>query len=190
MTFLSGLDKETMDELQGSLAELRNRLAQTLSRDIQGGERVYAFFADMRYKGQRHPTRVQITTTETAATIRRKFIDAYQRRYGRADEEGAVEFTALRATAVTMTDRPMLKGLHRAGTVEPAAPAYRPVYFPASGSYLQTPVYIRYTLPLGTEIHGPAIVEENGATTVIDPADILRVGALGELQISIAGTST
>jgi N-methylhydantoinase A len=44
----------------------------------------------------------------------------------------------------------------------------RPVYFPPDG-FCATPVYDRYTLPVGARLVGPAIVEERECTVVVTP---------------------
>jgi N-methylhydantoinase A len=57
------------------------------------------------------------------------------------------------------------------------------VYFPAPIGRVKTPVWQRANLGRGQEIHGPAVIEEYSATTVLLPGDIARVGELGELVI-------
>jgi N-methylhydantoinase A len=63
----------------------------------------------------------------------------------------------------------------------------RSVYFKEAGRRMETPIYLREELAIGTRIAGPLIVEEYGSSTVAGPADELTVGALGELQIRIGG---
>ena len=190
VTFLVDLDAEGVAALHRALGELQARLSEALARDFGAAERRHVFHADMRYKGQRHPTRIQIADGDDAARIRRKFLDAYRLRYGRADEEGAVEFTGLRATAVAVTARPALARLHRAGTAGGAAPTgYRDVYFPDAGRRLRTPLYLRYGLEIGARLDGPAIIEEHGATTAIGPNDRLEVGRFGELSIEVGAAA-
>ncbi len=55
----------------------------------------------------------------------------------------------------------------------------REVYF--EGAYRETPIYDRARLPLDVEIEGPAIVEEEGSTTVLPPGWRGRVLGLGDL---------
>ena len=51
----------------------------------------------------------------------------------------------------------------------------RPVYFIEAGAHLKTDVYDRLRLTPGTEIPGPAIIEESDTTIVIPPNAMARV---------------
>ncbi|MCW5770355.1 MAG: hydantoinase/oxoprolinase family protein [Rhodospirillaceae bacterium] len=189
-TFLADLGSATIDLLGRATADLKARLSETLVRDFGDAERSFVFHADMRYKGQRHPTRIQVVPGDDDAALRRKFLEAYRLRYGRADDEGTIEFTGLRATAIAVAERPALDRLHRAGTAGSTAPTgYRNVFFADAGRRLQTPIYLRYGLPIGSRIEGPAVVEEHGATTVIGPGDCLEVGIFGEMNIQVRPTA-
>lgn len=63
---------------------------------------------------------------------------------------------------------------------------HRPAYFPEAGGFVSTPVYDRYALGVGSEITGPAIVEERESTTVLGPREHLQVDQLGNLRVSLA----
>jgi 5-oxoprolinase (ATP-hydrolysing)/N-methylhydantoinase A len=62
----------------------------------------------------------------------------------------------------------------------------RPAYFPEAEGFVPTPVYDRYALGVGSEITGPAIVEERESTTVLGPRERLQVDKLGNLRVSLA----
>ena len=53
------------------------------------------------------------------------------------------------------------------------------------GRWHDTPVYRREQLAVGTELEGPAIVEQLDTTTVIEPGDHVRVDRLGNLEITV-----
>jgi N-methylhydantoinase A len=55
------------------------------------------------------------------------------------------------------------------------------VYF--DGATRDTPVYDRASLMPGAKLHGPAVVEEFGSTTVVFPAHSLEVDSYGVLII-------
>ena len=65
----------------------------------------------------------------------------------------------------------------------------REAYFPEAGDYVATLVYDRYSLPEGTRIEGPAIVEEKESTVVASPGDVLIVDDLGNLRIKVGEKS-
>jgi N-methylhydantoinase A len=58
------------------------------------------------------------------------------------------------------------------------------VYF--DGGFRDTPIHDRATLSPGVVLHGPAIVEEFGSTTVVFPGQELAVDPHGVLLVRIA----
>jgi N-methylhydantoinase A len=82
-----------------------------------------------------------------------------------------------------------------AASLDQARSGSRPVWF--DGGWRDTSVWSRLRLPAGAVIEGPAILEQPDATTVIEPALIGRVDALGNVIVrratwavpAIAGTS-
>ena len=55
----------------------------------------------------------------------------------------------------------------------------RPALF--SGSFVETPIYLRDDVPEGFSIRGPVIFEEFGSTTVVQPGWVAHVDNLGNL---------
>ena len=51
------------------------------------------------------------------------------------------------------------------------------------------PAYARAALPPGTTLEGPALVDEPGTTTVVEPGDRLHVDPYGNLCLAIAPPS-
>lgn len=52
-----------------------------------------------------------------------------------------------------------------------------------------TPIYWRDHLPIDAEITGPAIIEQMDTTTVIEPSDVAKGDAEGNIIITIGGAS-
>ena len=50
-------------------------------------------------------------------------------------------------------------------------------------AWRETPVYWRDRLPLAFEIEGPAIVEQMDTTILIEPGDVARGDAMGNIVI-------
>jgi len=61
----------------------------------------------------------------------------------------------------------------------------RSVYFNELGSYVETPVYDHYKLPLDQPIKGPAIIEQRESTAVVGPSGTAHVDGHGNLVINI-----
>jgi N-methylhydantoinase A/oxoprolinase/acetone carboxylase beta subunit len=62
----------------------------------------------------------------------------------------------------------------------------RQVYFPAGG-FRATPVYDRYTLPVGARLPGPAIIEERECTVVVAPGFIAEVDDFANVILQRGG---
>ena len=60
----------------------------------------------------------------------------------------------------------------------------RPVFFGEADEFVDCPIYDRYLLSAGTEVPGPAIVEEYDSTTVIHPEYYAAVDQYGTLLIA------
>ena len=69
----------------------------------------------------------------------------------------------------------MRQAAHADGSARQALKGTRRAWFAETGAYVDTPVYDRYALTPGTELSGPAIVEERESTAVIGPGASCRV---------------
>ena len=141
--------------------------------------------ADMQFAGQTHVLTVPIARTDferedLAATFERAYLD----RFGVELREMRALVMSLR-TAVIGRRRPIaLDGLAEAA-VAAGPPARRRVWF--DDGWHDTPIHRREHLPPGTTLTGPAVVEQLDSTTVIEPGDLMRVDALGNLEITVKG---
>jgi len=143
--------------------------------------------ADMQFIGQTHVLTVPIAGTDFGRDdLRLAFEKAYWERFEVELKQMRAQVVNLR-TAVIGRRRPVsLEGLmtREVGRVSlPATPPRRRVWF--EGGWVDTPVYRREQLAAGTELTGPAIVEQLDTTTVIEPGDGVRVDALGNLEITV-----
>jgi N-methylhydantoinase A len=86
-------------------------------------------------------------------------------------------------SAFGLIDRPRIPALATSGAAP--KPGNRPVYF--DGELRDTPVFARGSLPAGFTLHGPAVVEEFGSTTVVFPGQELIVDPHGILIIRAGG---
>jgi N-methylhydantoinase A len=184
-SFLLDLDDAAMPILREQVGELSEAVASVLARDFAGTEVSHHCHVEMRYKGQRHPIRVDINGTEAQDALRALFLKAYRTRYGRADEAGAIELTSVHVVGFAHTEQPDLTRLHRAGMdLAQAVSGTRQIWF--GNEAFSAPIYVRDRLRIGSEIEGPAVIEEFGSTTIIGPGDRLRVGELGEFDIALS----
>ena len=130
---------------------------------------------DMRYVGQAYELSVP-----ARADFVRSFHRAHEKRYGYADTKRPVEIVNVRARAIGLTPKPALPRIPSGGADASAAVMQeRDVFFSARAT--KTKIYDRAKLRAGNRFHGPAIVAEYSATTVVLPGWTVRVDVHGNL---------
>lgn len=153
---------------------------------------------DLRYDGQSYDLSVPVpelsgTGPEFDATaldadvldaVAERFHDRHRRRYGHASPAEPLELVTLRLRARGLVEPPTLDPPRTDGSVEAAVRTERPVTF--DGRTRETRVYDRSALPTGGSFEGPAIVEGPESTTVVRPADRVRVDDEGNLRVEVA----
>ena len=145
---------------------------------------------DMHYQGQTHTVAVPLpitlqgdSTGLSAAIIRAAFDRAYAKAFSRLLTGIPVRIVNLRVAAIGRRPRFDLAAFAPDGkaSIDNARRGIRPVWF--DGAWLETTIWDRLALPIGAVIHGPAILEQADATTVLDPGLVARVDAFGNLIV-------
>jgi N-methylhydantoinase A len=104
--------------------------------------------------------------------------------YGHSRPTHAVEFVNIRTVHSAPLPPPHLAPGLASGSLEAAEHGSRPAYFDEYQAYCDTPVYARHCLPMGAQLHGPAIIEQPDTTTVVYPGQYCRVDSAGNLLIT------
>jgi N-methylhydantoinase A len=177
------IDRTDIAALQGVLKQQRAQGEAHLKRSEAPHDSVRAMhFADMAYVGQIHALRVPIEADWDGAHLTQAFLDAYRRDFGNTLGDIPVVVVNVRTTVLGV------RGAHTAkavATLKPATPKpfkRRPVYF---GGWTDAAIYRRCDLAPGMSFAGPAIVEQDDATTVVEPGMVTRVDANGNLLVSL-----
>ena len=137
--------------------------------------------AGMRYVGQSWELHVELPEGDAeVAAMEAAFADVHDRRFGHRSE-GAVEIVTYRVVALGRVDKPALPRWTASGSVADATTGTRDVWF--DDGFRPTPIIDRAALTAGQSLTGPAILEENGSTTVVPPAWSLLVLEHGELLL-------
>ena len=156
------------------------------STEVEGAEIKIQRNLRMRYRGQKHTFTVPIgDIIENELSLRSQFETYYQNRFGHFDVSAPVEIVGIHLSAYAITKKPNLERLVRVENNIEKSGTIREVYFGKSGGWLSAEVYNRDSLPQGFSASGPAIIEEYGATTVVEPGDRFEIGRLGEIQVVI-----
>jgi N-methylhydantoinase A len=190
--FYRSLDRVDADELVREFEAMQAQGSAALAADGVPGERMQLeCSAEMRYEGQEYTINVPLSLQAFDAGGRRfedlleRFHDAYMTRYGHANHEAPVEFVTQRLVALGDLGQKPPQETHVQGEGN-AATGERPVCF--DGEIVQAKIIMRSSLAPGAVFSGPAIVEEETATTVVPPGCRGEMGASGALSIWV-GTS-
>ncbi|MGF9757493.1 hydantoinase/oxoprolinase family protein [Microvirga sp. 0TCS3.31] len=188
---LDQLDDAALDRRMVEEAETSRAVVEEAGLSV---ERIDIMFElDMHYVGQTHtvsvplPVSVQTGTTGTNASIvREAFERAYQASFSRLLPGVPAKIVNLRTAAVGRRPHFDLSALapEAFASMEKARLGSRPVWF--DGGWHDTAIYARLDLPVGAVVHGPAILEQPDATTVIDPDLIARVDDFGNIIVERA----
>ena len=164
-------------DLEGAFAELETRGRSEFAADQLSGVAIRSL--DLRYRGQGYELNVPMGPDVLDA-----FHNLHRLRYGFAKEGHEVEVVNVRVRMVAAsepfepTQHPLIPG-----DGQQALTGYRPVRF--EGGARHTPVYNRQALVAGDVLHGPAVITEYSAATILPPGDVLRVDTLENLIIEV-----
>jgi N-methylhydantoinase A len=167
--------RETLDRLDEECAQLmaEERLeAATTSR---------SYYADVCYVGQAHHIEVPLQL-DAASPLERLYEDycaAHERQYGHHTRAPA-KIVNLRS--VHRADRRMAMQKPRAGVGGTASKSERQIL--VTDGRVTARVYDRDALEAGARIDGPAIVEQNDTTTLVEPGWRAEVGPEGILILT------
>jgi N-methylhydantoinase A len=186
-TPLDALDMGRLAEVLEGQAKAGERLIRAEPLAIQNMRRVFS--VDMQFIGQTHLLKVPMPTPRmTRRALREAFEAAYFARF-------RVDLATIRAGVVNANTSvigrrraPDLSRLidpaGRRATVAEARTGARAVVF--AGRAVETPVFWRDHLPLDFTLTGPAIIEQMDTTILIEPGDVARGDALGNIIVKIA----
>ena len=137
----------------------------------------------MRYVGQVHECTVEIGNFEINEKTIEKVKEAFHRRheelYTYAERHNAVEAVNIESTLFGRVEKPKAPKLGRGATIAKALKGHRKAIFAANGRPQRTPVYDGARLGAGAALQGPAIVEEETTTIVVDPGSTIKLDASG-----------
>jgi N-methylhydantoinase A len=172
--------EETWPRISAAFAAMTERGRAWLDGEgVPADRRRFDRVIDARYKGQNHEVQVKISArTLSLPAFLDGFAAAHRREYGYVADR-PVEVVNCRLKAVGLIDRPAPTFAGSRGKATPKAT--RQVHFDTG--WLETPVFDRASLPVATHLHGPAVIDEMSATTLIPPGWSVGVDAAGNLLL-------
>jgi N-methylhydantoinase A len=182
LSLLEDIETETVSQrFQQMSAEAHAILASenvaTIDRDVR-------FFLGLRYEGQAHEIDLQVDPNLiNKAAVYDAFTKRYLEMWSHSPEGRPVQLVTLRVIAVGRAPKLPLRRVTRGTqTLVQSKIGERNVYF--SGKSREAAVYKRTLLPIETAIRGPAIIEEDGSTTVVFPEWNAQVDGFGNIILS------
>lgn len=180
------LKHHMQDHTDRGLALLEAARSRFEARDLM-------FELDMAYVGQTHTVPVAIPfqwdgdriVPPSLSEIADAFDKTYQDTYGRLLDNGLRRVLNLRSAVIGRRPKFSLETLapDQHGRAEPKS--RRKVHF--DGAWHETAIYDRLSLPIGTVIDGPAILEQADTTVLIEPELTARVDRFGNTIIERKG---
>ena len=143
---------------------------------------------EMRYLGQIHECTVNIDTfninSETIGKVKEAFHKRHEELYTYSELQSPIELVNIESTLYGRIDRPSLTEIESDTQLKDALKSYRNLIFSNSGELIKTPVYNGDLLSEGHQIDGPAVVEEDTSTLVIEPGWLLELHKSGTYIIN------
>lgn len=163
-------------------AQRATGLAQLSTAGIDASQVTVSHLARMCYRGQIHTLRVPFEKDVDADALRTAFALVYRNEFG--NTLGDIEPLVVSLETILTASPRAQASLKEDRSAASAATALRTrqVYF---GEWTDTPVFERSALLPGMTFRGPAIVEQDDATTVIEPAMTVRVDGLRNLIVEV-----
>jgi N-methylhydantoinase A len=148
---------------------IAERAVAELRQEGFAGEPMLRRAITMRYFGQNYEHEVEmpegVLDADLLAETFTRFEELHEERYGYAIEGEVIELLSFKVTAIGQ--RPPIE-LGGANGAAPPAPSERDVYFRGRG-FVTSTVLHRSALEIGQPLDGPCIVEEEGATLLVEP---------------------
>ncbi|MBT7136738.1 MAG: hydantoinase/oxoprolinase family protein, partial [Rhodospirillaceae bacterium] len=188
-SYISRADLVSLEAVSDIFDSMKTLSEQALNEDaIADEQREYLRTADMRYVGQAYEVNVPVpdgpVNKELIAAIVLRFHDEHQRQFAHSSMSDPVELVNLRMIAMGRVEALELSK-NETASGDSAPVSHREVYFEESDGFVSCPIYERYALKTGTEINGPAILEQLDCTTVVHPGQGVCVDEWGNLIISV-----
>ncbi|WP_337860646.1 hydantoinase/oxoprolinase family protein [Ferroplasma sp.] len=149
-----------------------NELEQRLQYQVKDPE--FIRYADCRYVGQGSELTIPVTTPDKDEIIK-DFTKTHDKTFGFTLER-PVEILTIRVFAVKKRIKPDINNIENKNV----QPYKRKIYI--NGKWEDVDVYSRNSLPLGKEINGPAVIEEDGSSTFVPPKWKVFRGKNNELR--------
>lgn len=189
-TYRTMLSDVSLERVKGIYEEMFEEAEKLIPEE--GYKRKYLKSVDMRYFGQAYELTVPFGESFDEYDIprlQRTFLDLYSERYGYARDD-PVECVSWRLVAYGQVPKVNLTTDENQHQYLVNPKGERQAYFPEIGGFVSCKVYDRYRLTPGTQIGGPAIIEEKESTCVVSPTQKVSVDKYQNLIVEDVPSTT
>jgi len=179
-------------ELNREFSTLQKQAVRDFQQEAWQGKVNHQRSVDLRYRSQGYELNLPLT-----GNLLKDFHEEHQRRYGYAHSTRELELVTLRlratvksttahlGTIAVKTDHVGTGTLAPRGRAKLGSPSTPKASVQFHDKKLATAIYSRDALTTGRTYHGPAIITEYSATTVIPPGKHFRVDPAANLIVTI-----
>lgn len=182
-TLRSRLDGD-VSGIHQAIEQLSQGARVWLETEAEGAEesRILLSF-DMRYVGQNYELPVEVLEQPSdVKALKDAFLAEHMRAYGHADPDAPIEIVNIRAKGVAR----LVQGVSDlAGPAELGSPVELTQVWFEEKAPVETPIYDRTALPIGTRLDGPAIITQLDSTTLVPPDATVTVDAALNLLMEL-----
>jgi N-methylhydantoinase A len=177
---LGALDAATVDSL---FAGMRAEAEAVVRLGVATGELVETRTGFMRYRGQGHEVAVPLPNGPLDPTaLRAAFDTTYAHVYGRVIPKLEIEAVTWTLSLAEPHDLPKQFAVTQTATA--ATPVgSRAMLETTSGETVDAAVYLRASLTEGASLHGPAVIVEDGTSTIVPAGYVARISAGDDIVI-------
>lgn len=183
-SYLTLVDEADLEAVGGMLRQMRDEGRDLLTAEGASPSDIEIHTdLELRYRGQAHQLSVAVNPERLMAdALAADFEQLYYDTWSYRPDTTAVQIVNLRVTAIGKAPEVVVTPLNtdrgQAGVTK-ALKETRAIYF--DGRFHDTPVYERSRLPSQARVTGPAVVDEEGSTTVVPPQWEVEVHTTGHL---------
>lgn len=185
-------DRENLCRVQEIFDSLTREGSELLDREgIDRKDRSFTYFIECRYERQNYEIGIEVEGSFTEKAMEEmieKFHQEHNRSYGYFNRAMRIQMVNYRVSAVGDIVKPDLKAEPVAKDADAPLPvSVRQVLFDRESRYIPTNIYRREDFVPGSQIEGPAIIEQMDSTSVIPPGWTAYTDCYRNLRVTYEG---
>ncbi|MDW8084467.1 MAG: hydantoinase/oxoprolinase family protein [Candidatus Caldarchaeum sp.] len=182
-SFIRQLGTLTKDELNTFFRKMEESMMKILESEGFTTDKIRLSRAlDMRYFGQWRSLTIAFNDGDDLKMLADKFHSEHEREYAYSDPAREIEVYAVRLTGTGLIEKVTIPEVEKG--MKDAHKGYRSVYF--GNRFEKFAIYDRSKLGAGSQIHGPAIVEQMDTTILLPAGGKATVDKHGVLVMEVS----